>query len=469
MVRDRAPSLPRRVGLGLRPELAADLFASPRTVGFVEVVAETCFANRAVEREAKAATELFPVVPHGVKLSLGSADGVDDVRVGKLAALARELRAPFVSEHVAFTRGGAREIGHLTMLPRSREAVRVVARNVARVRRRLPDVPLYLENVAWTLRLPGDEMDEPTFYAEIAEATGCPLLLDVSNLHANAVNEGLDPRAVLARFPVDRVAMLHVAGGVVEDGFYFDTHAHPIPPDVAALVGEALAACPDVPVLLERDGGFEDVRGIFGETAMLAGLRPARDGAAWLPEPLAPPAPPAALEEGLLALEVEVAMLLTLLEPPPSRLAASLGAQALARARGVLERKRVDDAMPLLARLGMRAAELRPLAERVTAAIERAPRGAGPADARAIAIAAASVPRLEADARHDELVLRARFHAPDRVGSVLPRVAPFAGRTSLGDGRTLYAVKGPGAFAPLRLFERKEPAWQQGSMVSPRA
>ncbi|NVL83716.1 multinuclear nonheme iron-dependent oxidase, partial [Escherichia coli] len=99
-------------------------------------------------------------------------------------------------------------------------------------------------------------MGEGDFHAEIALATGCELLLDVGNLHANAVNAGLDPFAVLVSYPLERVAMLHVAGGVMEHGFYFDTHAHAVPDAVFALVEEVLEGR-DVPVLLERDAGFE--------------------------------------------------------------------------------------------------------------------------------------------------------------------------------------------------------------------
>jgi len=159
------------VGLGFRAELAADLVAAASTVDFVEVVAETCYTQRTTRREACAVAEIWPVVPHGVKLSLGSAEGVDLDRARRLGALARELRAGVISEHVSFTRAGSVDIGHLTQLPRTREAIRVVARNVAQVRRVLPDVPMLLENVAWSVRWPDDEMDEPTFYQEIVAAT----------------------------------------------------------------------------------------------------------------------------------------------------------------------------------------------------------------------------------------------------------------------------------------------------------
>src|SRR5262245_17691401 len=148
------PSTPRAlpldaVGLGFRAEIAGDLLGAPERGDFVEVVAETCFASPAARREAVALSRICPVVPHGVKLSLGSAEGMGVECARRLGALARELRGPAITEQVAFVRAGGREIGHLTQGPFTREAVRVVAANVAAARRALPDVPLYLENAAW--------------------------------------------------------------------------------------------------------------------------------------------------------------------------------------------------------------------------------------------------------------------------------------------------------------------------------
>lgn len=439
------------VGLGHRPELATDLLAAPHTVDFVEVVAESCFAQRALHREAVALSRRWPVLPHGVKLSLGSAEGIDDARAKRLGALTRELGAPLVSEHVSFTRGGDREIGHLTQLPRSREAVQVLARNVARARRFLPDVPLLLENVAFSFRWPDDEMDEASFYHEVVRATGCELLLDVGNLYANAVNEGLDPARVLAAYPLEHVAMLHVAGGVFECGFYFDTHAHPISESVYALVEQIRTRCPGLPILLERDAGF----GPFAELAAeVSRLRAAGESSRALavPWPSTRREQPAAAS--LAAGQAEVARLLTEPRAPSGALAEAIGLPPLQRARGILARKRVDDALPLLGRLG-RHEQLRDLAERVTAGTVRAPSGAGPADALRIAQAACDERALRDDALLEALLLRARFAGPDAQGRVMPRVAPYLGSTKLADGTRVHVRKGFGAFAPLRTIERK--------------
>src|SRR5688572_835196 len=248
--------VPTAVGIGWRPDIAADALAAPDRLDLVEVVAETCFVSASTRREACALAEVWPVVPHGVKLSLGSAEGIDVDHARRLGALARELRAPAITEHVALTQAGGREIGHLTAVPFTREAVRAVAKNVDRARRQLPDVPLLLENIAWTLRWPEDEMAEADFYAEIVEATGCDLLLDLANLHANAVNAGVDPRGLLRAHPLDRVGMVHLAGGMDDGGFYVDTHAHPTPGAVFALLEELVGRIGPVPVILERDAAL---------------------------------------------------------------------------------------------------------------------------------------------------------------------------------------------------------------------
>ncbi len=423
--------------------------ARPRTVDFVEIVAETCFTQKGTRREAAALGEIWPVVPHGVKLSLGSAEGVDDSRVHRLALLARELRAPVLSEHVSFTRAGGSDIGHLTQLPRTREAIAAFARNVDRARRLLPDVPLLLENVAWSFLWPDDEMDEAAFYQEVVRATGCELLLDVGNLYANAVNEGRDPRSVLAAYPLDRVGMVHVAGGVLEDGFYFDTHAHPVPPEVLALVGEVVARRPDVPVMIERDANIS-----FAEvTAELAAIRELpRGGTEGLRRAI--PREPVPLRQGtvlrLAADQAAVAAELVGRGEITSAVAQRIGAGAILRSRGILERKRIDDALPLLMNLGRTPVELRQVAERTLASIPRPPHAVAPTDAWHIASAAEAEPSLAAAARLDLLLLRARFAGP-RDGALRPRGAPFLGFTRLDDGRRVRATKGFGPLASVTL------------------
>jgi uncharacterized protein len=257
-------ALPTGVGLGWRPETAWAIHQRP-AIAFTEVIAERvpsdgplppCLADL-VERGTV-------VLPHGVSLSLGSGEPPSRQRLDRLARVVNQLGAPMVSEHVAFVRGGGHETEHLLPVPRTREALAVVVDNVRRAQDRLP-VELVLENIAHLLAWPGPQMDEAEFLAELAERTGCRLLLDVSNLHANCLNFGWDLDAQLAALPLDRIAYAHIAGGVWRSGFYHDTHAHPVGTDPLDALARLVARRGAVPVLLERDNGFGTAEELFAE------------------------------------------------------------------------------------------------------------------------------------------------------------------------------------------------------------
>jgi uncharacterized protein (UPF0276 family) len=197
------------IGIGWREELAG--FVGRRGgLGFVEVVAESIHDDQPLPAGlGELALRGVPVVPHGVRLSLGSAGEPDPARVGHLAGLAERLGAPLVSEHVAAL-----------------------------------------------LEWPAPELDEAAFLTELLERTGALLLLDLANLHANARNHGGDPLELLDALPLERIAYVHVAGGVERAGLYHDTHAHPTPPGVLDLVAELCSRCDPPGVMLERDDAY---------------------------------------------------------------------------------------------------------------------------------------------------------------------------------------------------------------------
>jgi uncharacterized protein (UPF0276 family) len=438
------------VGLGWRPEIAADLLARPDVASFLEVTAEA-LGTRGLLREASALSEAWPVVVHGVTASLGSADGLDVERTRRLGEVTRRVRAPFVSEHIAFVRAGGVPIGHLTGLPFTPEAVRAVARNVARARRLLPDVPLLLENVAWSFRYPEDAMDEGDFHAEVAAATGCDLLLDVANLYANARNAGRDPAELLARYPLERVAMMHVAGGVLERGFYYDTHAHAVPAAVVDLAARVLAIAPDVPICIERDTAFPPFEELVAEIATLAALAPGeappRSGSADREDRGADSISREDRRSPLALADVQRALAMRLTSPDPGPDA------GIARARSILERKRADEALKLLPRF---AAHGRAAASFARMCLEGRPRPrsrVAAADALRIADVAASDAVLGDAARSDRLFLRARF-APSADGA-RARFEPFAASLRSADGVRGWVIKGPGANARVRVVERR--------------
>ena len=263
------------VGAGWRPEIAGWVADVP-DLGFCEVIAESIAPVGPPRGVVDLRARGVPVIPHGIRLSLGGAEPLDPARVTQLAACADALDAPLVSEHIAFVRAAGREAGHLLPVPRTREALDVLAANVARLSAELT-VPVALEVIAALFDWPDDELAEPEFLAAVGDRTGALLLLDVANVYANAVNRAQDPRAVLDRIldlvPADRIGYVHVAGGSArhdEAGLYHDTHTDPVPDAVLALLAHLVERAPGVPVLLERDGGYPPAAVLTAELAAIA-------------------------------------------------------------------------------------------------------------------------------------------------------------------------------------------------------
>jgi uncharacterized protein (UPF0276 family) len=242
------------VGLGYRSAFRADLFAHRDAVDFLEIVADHFFeARREKLDELDLLAAHFPLIPHGLDLSLGSAEGLDEAYLDEFAELIERLDPPWWSEHIAFTRAGGIAIGHLACLPYTIEAIDVLARNVERVRRVIA-TPLILENVTAAFVIPGGQMDEPEFVTRALAATGCGWLCDVTNIHTNAVNQGRDIEAELARWPWARAVQAHVAGGRIgRDGDLIDSHDRPAPPEAWSLLAAAAKRGALRGAILERD------------------------------------------------------------------------------------------------------------------------------------------------------------------------------------------------------------------------
>ncbi|MBA8961088.1 DUF692 domain-containing protein [Rhodococcus opacus] len=272
------------VGIGWRPEICG-IIDRLDGLRFCEVIAESLPVRR---RGVGVPDELrslgVPVVPHGISLSLGGADGVEQHRIDHLARCADALGAPLVSEHVAFVRAGGLDAGHLLPVPRSAEALNVLVRNVRRTQECLP-VPLAVENIAALFDWPDDEYSEGEFLAELVERTGVYLLLDIANVYANARNRGRHAGEELRRLPLERVAYCHVAGGSERGGTYHDTHTDPVPGEMLDLVRQwASGGAPAM--MLERDGNYPPARELFAELdaiADAAGFGRVTGGAVWSP------------------------------------------------------------------------------------------------------------------------------------------------------------------------------------------
>jgi uncharacterized protein (UPF0276 family) len=266
-------------GLGFRPSFRADLFRQRDQVDFLEITADHYFNAPSEKRdELDLLAAHFTLIPHGLDLSLGSAEGIDAAYLDQLAAVVARVSPPWWSEHLAFTRAGGVSIGHLATLPFTHEAADAVAHNVETVRRTI-GVPLILENITVSVQVPGGEMDEPAFLTEVLRRTGCGWLCDVTNLYTNAVNRsaGLDRdlegdldrdlERELDRWPWDRAVQMHVAGGHWRDGVLVDSHAHPTFPEVWRIVDAAVARSPVKGIILERDENLPPFGDLVDELA----------------------------------------------------------------------------------------------------------------------------------------------------------------------------------------------------------
>ncbi|MCU0683143.1 MAG: DUF692 domain-containing protein [Polyangiaceae bacterium] len=247
----------RGVGLGLRWPLLDDLLeAPPAGLGWLEIAPENYMrrGGRFADGLARC-RERWPLVTHGLCLSLGGFDPLDGAYLRELRAFLESVETPWHSDHLCFGAVDGVALHDLLPLPFHEASVQRVVERVRRAQDAL-GVPLAVENVSAYAQMPGSIMSEADFVAEVVERAGCGLLLDVNNIFVNSLNHGFDPREALGRFPLGRVVQMHVAGHERVGDRWVDTHGAPVRGEVLELLGLALAATGPVPVLLERDDNF---------------------------------------------------------------------------------------------------------------------------------------------------------------------------------------------------------------------
>jgi hypothetical protein len=257
--------LPRLgVGLGHRPAFASAIEQHRDEIDWIEIIADH-YVDRTGRRHARAIalSELMPVAPHGLELSVGTDAPLDMDYCEQILRVAKAVRAPWYSDHLCFTQACRIELGQLTPLA----FTEATARRCAAKARQFQDmlgVPLLLENITYYLQIPGATMTEAEFISMVVTEADCGILLDLTNLYMNAQNFHYDPHAFMDSIPLDRVVQVHLAGGVFEDELWVDTHSHPIDshPEVWDLLAHLCERAPVRAILIERDTNLPDE---FGE------------------------------------------------------------------------------------------------------------------------------------------------------------------------------------------------------------
>lgn len=275
-----SPDSPVLFGVGYHSEWLADLREAPAEVGCVEIIADDFLGAPPARRaEVECLRGLYPVLPHLIHPAPGNAAPPDRATVDAVAQLVERLQPPWISFHLAFTGSPGRPLGHLATLPFTREAAATAVRNLRAWSAAL-GMPVIVENVTCGVTLPG-EMDEAEFLCRVLEGAEAGLLLDLHNVHTNAVNEGSCAGDFLERLPLDRVTQLHLGGGHEEDGYRIDSHAAACPREVWDLLEWVAGRVRPRAVTLEWDTRRPAFSVIREELARAAGcFRGTADGAA---------------------------------------------------------------------------------------------------------------------------------------------------------------------------------------------
>jgi uncharacterized protein (UPF0276 family) len=240
-------------GLGLRPQHYNEILDGNRRVDWFEAISENYMAPGGkplhyVER----VRAQYPLVLHGVSLSIGTTDPLNMDYLDGLKALSNRLQPMWMSDHLCWTGAHGRNMHDLLPLPYTEEALAHVAGRVQRVQEHLGR-ELVLENVSSYVEFAHSTMTEWDFIAELAKRTGCGLLLDVNNIYVSAFNHGFDAQDFLAGIPKDRVRQIHLAGHSNMGTHIIDTHDAPVVDPVWRLYADALRRFGPVPTMIERD------------------------------------------------------------------------------------------------------------------------------------------------------------------------------------------------------------------------
>ncbi len=268
----------RAVGLGLRWEFIDELMQrAPGEIDFLEISPENYMRRGGYFPAALSHLQArYPIITHGLTMSLGGTDPMDREYLAELAAFISEMKSPFHSDHLCFGSVEGAMLHDLLPLTFNEATVRRVADRVQRAQDAL-GVPMAVENISFYMHPGKREMSEPEFISRVCEVADCKLLLDVNNAYVNSVNFGFDPREWMKGVPLDRVVQIHVAGhewfdegdfgGKQGSRVILDTHGADMIDPVLEFLGDVLKVTGPVPILLERDQSIPSLDGLLVELA----------------------------------------------------------------------------------------------------------------------------------------------------------------------------------------------------------
>ena len=252
-------------GLGLRTEHYDAILSDKPPIDWLEIISENYMVDGGKPLHyLDRFRALYPMVMHGVSLSIGSCDPLDVDYLKRLKALAERVQPRWISDHLCWTGVAGKNLHDLMPLPYTEEAVHHVAGRVRQVQDYLGR-QILLENVSSYVTYTQSAMTEWEFLSAIAEAADCLILLDVNNIYVSSSNHGYDPRTYLRSVPAARVRQFHLAGHTYNGNIIVDTHDQPIIGGVWELYAEAVRHFGPVSTMIERDANIPPLPELLAE------------------------------------------------------------------------------------------------------------------------------------------------------------------------------------------------------------
>lgn len=212
------------LGVGLRTVHFPYILQHQPDVDWFEIISENFMDSSGRPRYVlEQLAERYPIVMHGVSMSIGSTDPLNFEYLDKLKRLADEVDARWVSDHVCWTGVAGRNTHDLLPIPYNEETLNHLVRRI-RIVQEVLERPLVLENPSTYVTFAQSTMTEWEFIARLSEEADCGLLLDVNNVYVSSVNHEFDPVEYIRAIPHERVVQCHLAGHTHCGTHIIDTH-----------------------------------------------------------------------------------------------------------------------------------------------------------------------------------------------------------------------------------------------------
>ncbi len=240
-------------GLGLRTEHYEEIFSSEPPIDWLEIISENFMVKGGRQLyHLDRIKEKYPLVMHGVSLSIGSTDPLNMDYLKDLKELEKRVEPKWISDHLCWTTFGGHNTHDLMPLPYNQETLKHVVERVKIVQDYLGR-QILLENASSYVTYKASDMQEWEFIKAIAEEADCLMLLDVNNIYVSGFNHDFDPKTYIDHIPSERVWQIHLAGHENNGDFIVDTHDHPVIDEVWALYDYTLSKMGNVTTMIERD------------------------------------------------------------------------------------------------------------------------------------------------------------------------------------------------------------------------